>query len=102
MHGPSESSYCTPARHSDHEPIRARAAFGEERRRNKVIPHAFGERAVYAALIRASQSWQHIVISEFELKQIAQLRDDLKTAHTERHVPLGRQKEPASHRKIHA
>jgi len=32
--------------------------FGEERRRTKVIPHAFGERAViklmYAALIRAS------------------------------------------------
>ena len=34
--------------------------FGEERRRTKVIPHAFGERAVlklmYAALIRASAS----------------------------------------------
>ena len=48
--------------------------FGEERRRTKVIPHAFGERAVlkliYAALIRASQTWRRIVISEFELKQI--------------------------------
>lgn len=34
--------------------------FGEERRRTKVIPHAFGERAVlklmYAALIRASET----------------------------------------------
>ncbi len=34
--------------------------FGEERRRTKVIPHAFGERAVlklmYASLIRASQT----------------------------------------------
>src|SRR5207249_11635391 len=34
--------------------------FGEERRRTKVIPHAFGERPVlklmYAALIRASQT----------------------------------------------
>jgi transposase-like protein len=39
--------------------------FGEERRRTKVIPHAFGERAVlklmYAALIRASQTWKRAV-----------------------------------------
>jgi len=36
--------------------------FGEERRRTKVIPHAFGERAVlklmYAALIRAAECWR--------------------------------------------
>jgi transposase-like protein len=36
--------------------------FGEERRRSKVIPHAFGERAVmklvFAALLRASESWR--------------------------------------------
>jgi transposase-like protein len=36
--------------------------FGEERRRTKVIPHAFGERAVlklmYAALIRAAERWR--------------------------------------------
>jgi len=42
--------------------------FGEERRRTKVIPHAFGERAVlklmYAALIRASQGWRRVVISD--------------------------------------
>jgi putative transposase len=41
--------------------------FGEERWRTKVIPHAFGERAVlklmYAALIRASQTWKNIVIT---------------------------------------
>ncbi|MDA8108384.1 MAG: IS256 family transposase, partial [Betaproteobacteria bacterium] len=52
--------------------------FGEERRRTKVIPHAFGERAVlklmYAALIRASDTWKRIVISEFELKQLESLR----------------------------
>jgi putative transposase len=55
--------------------------FGEERRRTKVIPHAFGERAVlklmYAALIRASQKWRRVVISEFELKQIEELRNEL-------------------------
>jgi len=45
--------------------------FGEERRRSKVIPHAFGERAVmklkFAALLRASESWRGILITEFEL-----------------------------------
>jgi putative transposase len=52
--------------------------FAEERRRTKVIPHAFGERAVlklmYAALIGASQTWKRVVISEFELRQLEQLR----------------------------
>ncbi len=49
--------------------------FGEERRRTKIIPHAFGERAVFklmfTALSRASQTWRRLVINEFELKQIA-------------------------------
>src|SRR5437764_14923892 len=62
--------------------------FGEERRRTKVIPHAFGERAVlklmYAALIRASQTWRRVVISEFELKQIDELRDELDKEFKER------------------
>jgi putative transposase len=65
--------------------------FGEERRRTKVIPHAFGERAVlklmYAALIRASHTWQRMVISEFELKQIEELREELNAAHRERTAP---------------
>ncbi|HYM86061.1 MAG TPA: hypothetical protein VET30_04930, partial [Pseudoxanthomonas sp.] len=56
--------------------------FGEERRRTKVIPHAFGERAVlklmYASLIRAAQTWMRVVISDFELKQIEELRQELK------------------------
>ena len=62
--------------------------FGEERRRTKVIPHAFGERAVlklmYAALIRASQSWRRIVISDFELRQIEELRAELDQEFQER------------------
>ncbi len=57
--------------------------FGEERRRTKVIPHAFGERPVlklmFSALTRASQSWRRVVITEFELKQLAELRQQLKT-----------------------
>jgi transposase-like protein len=55
--------------------------FGEERRRTKVIPHAFGERAVlklmFAALLRASQTWQRVVINEFESRQIEDLRNEL-------------------------
>jgi transposase-like protein len=55
--------------------------FGEERRRTKVIPHAFGERAVlklmYAALIRASQGWRRAIVSEFELRQIEELKTQL-------------------------
>lgn len=60
--------------------------FGEERRRTKVIPHAFGERAVlklmFAALVRASQSWRRITISEFEQRQLADLRLQLRTEST--------------------
>jgi hypothetical protein len=44
--------------------------FGEERRRTKVIPHAFGERAVlklmYAALIRAAERWRGLHMIEFD------------------------------------
>ncbi|HEY9531120.1 MAG TPA: hypothetical protein VIQ55_07000 [Burkholderiales bacterium] len=62
--------------------------FGEERRRTKVIPHAFGERAVlklmYASLIRASDTWKRIVITDFELRQLQQLREHLNERHVER------------------
>lgn len=62
--------------------------FGEERRRTKVIPHAFGERAVlklmYAALIRASQTWRGLRISDFERKQIAELRAELEAEFKQR------------------
>jgi putative transposase len=65
--------------------------FGEERRRTKVIPHAFGERAVlklmYAALIRASETWKNIVITQFELRQLEQLREHLNERHVERTAP---------------
>jgi putative transposase len=65
--------------------------FGEERRRTKVIPHAFGERAVlklmYAALIRASETWKRIVITDFELRQLEQLREHLNERHVERTAP---------------
>ncbi len=65
--------------------------FGEERRRTKVIPHAFGERAVlklmYAALIRAAERWRGLKITEFERRQLKAFRDELDAAHAERTAP---------------
>lgn len=65
--------------------------FGEERRRTKVIPHAFGERAVlkliYAALIRTAECWRVIRMTEFERRQLKAIRDELDRAHAERTAP---------------
>lgn len=59
--------------------------FGEERRRTKIIPHAFGEKPVlklmYAALIRASQTWKNINVTEFELRRLNQLRNEMNERH---------------------
>jgi putative transposase len=66
--------------------------FGEERRRTKVIPHAFGERAVlklmYAALIRSAESWRGLRVSEFERRQLTASRNELDRAHAERTAPV--------------
>jgi putative transposase len=65
--------------------------FGEERRRTKTIPHAFGERAVlklmYAALIRAAQGWCRLRITEFERRQLQTMRTELDRAHEQRIAP---------------
>jgi putative transposase len=59
----------------------ARVAVGEQRRRTKVIPHAFGERAVlklmYAALIRAAEGWRGIRVSEFEQRQLKAIHEQI-------------------------
>ena len=66
--------------------------FGEERRRTKVIPHAFGERAVlklmYAALIRAAERWRGLRMTEFECRQLTTIRNELDRAHAERTAPV--------------
>lgn len=63
----------------------------KERWRTKVIPHSFGERAVlklmYAALIRASQSWRRVVINEFEKRQIEELRGQIEEEFKQRTAP---------------
>jgi len=64
---------------------------GEERRRTKVIANCFGERPVlklmYAALIRASEQWRGITISQFERRQLDTIRQELDEAHRRRHAP---------------
>jgi len=68
--------------------------FGEERRRTKVIPRAFGERAVlklmYAALIRAAERWRGIRTTEFERRQLKAICDELDRDHGERAAPAVR------------
>jgi transposase-like protein len=65
--------------------------FGEERRRTKIIPHAFGERAVlklmYAALIRAAERWRGIKVTEFEGRQLKAIRDELDSDFAARNAP---------------
>jgi len=65
--------------------------FGEERRRTKVIPHAFGERAVlklmFASLIRAAERWRGLKFTEFEQRQLTAIKDELDRAHAERTAP---------------
>lgn len=74
--------------------------FGEERRRTKVIPHAFGERAllklIYASLIRAAQRWNGFCISPFERRQLDAIRQELDRAHAERTAPLATRKVTAT------
>lgn len=64
--------------------------FLEERRRTKTIPHAFGERAVlklmFAAILRASQSWLGIGMNDFERRQLQTLREELEQQFHERHT----------------
>ena len=65
--------------------------FGEERRRTKIIPRAFGERAilklVYAALIRAAERWRGIKITEFERRQLKSIRDEIDSDFAARTAP---------------
>jgi putative transposase len=55
--------------------------FLEERRRLKIIPNAFGEKAVlklmFAAMTRAAERWRAIRITDFERRQMVALRQEL-------------------------
>ena len=53
-----------------------------------MIPHAFSEKPVlklmFASLIRASQTWQRINITAFELKQLEELQTRLQAEFDQR------------------
>lgn len=78
--------------------------FLEERRRTKIIPHAFGERPVlklmYAAVIRAADRWRGITVGEFEQRQLRAIRDELNRAHVTRTAPAVTAPKPAAVRKL--
>ena len=65
--------------------------FLEERRRSRAAGISFGERPVlkmmYSSLIRASESWRGLTISEFEHRQIETLKEQLKKEHLKRNKP---------------
>ena len=56
-----------------------------------MVLDAFGERAVlklmYAALIRAAERWRGIRITEFELRQLRAIRDEIDKDFTARNAP---------------
>ena len=68
--------------------------FEEDRRRTKVLPHAFGERPMmklmYAAVIRASSRWRGIKITAFDRAQLEAVRKERDEAFAERHRPINR------------
>ena len=55
--------------------------FVEERRRLKIIPNAFGEKAVlklmFGAMIRAAERWRPIKVTDFQRRQMAAIREEL-------------------------
>jgi transposase-like protein len=68
--------------------------FGEERRRTKVLPHAFGERPLlklmFAATLRASERWRGLKVTNFERGQLAAIREELNAEFKKRHKPATR------------
>jgi len=72
--------------------------FVEERRRLKIIPNGFGEKPVlklmFGALIRAAERWRGLRFTEFELRQIAAIRDDLDAEYDAKVTQSGRSSQP--------
>jgi len=63
----------------------------EDRRRTKVLPHAFGEKGLlklmFAALTRASEKWRKLKITTLERAQLEHLREELNEQFKRRHQP---------------
>jgi putative transposase len=77
--------------------------FVEERRRLKIIPNAFGERAVlklmYGAIVRAAERWKSIKVTEFERRQLSAVKKELDQEY-EAQVGLERNSSKAASRRI--
>jgi hypothetical protein len=62
-------------------PVTVLLGHANDHRRLKIIPNAFGERAVlklmFGALIRAAERWRSIKVTEFEHRQITAVRKEL-------------------------
>ena len=76
--------------------------FLEERRRLKIIPNAFGEKAVlklmFGAMIRAAERWRNIKVTEFERRQMAAVRkqlDELYEAENGLNKPASKEAPPS-------
>lgn len=65
--------------------------FEEDRRRTKVLPHAFGERPMlklmFAAVIRSAEKWRKLKVTNFEQEQLRQLRQEMNENFKRRHIP---------------
>lgn len=81
----------------------AERAIEEEKRRTKTIPRFFDEKSClklcYASLMRASQRWQKVRMTDFDRTRLALLRDQLHEEYLKRHnravpeKPASKQKE---------
>ena len=73
--------------------------FVEERRRLKIIPNGFGEKAVlklmFGALIRAADRWRGLRFTEFETRQLAAVRKDLDDEYAVSLRPTAAASQPA-------
>ena len=58
----------------------------------KIVANALGERAVlklmYAALIRASETWRGVLVNPFELEQLGAIGAELDAEHARRLAPM--------------
>jgi len=65
--------------------------FGEERRRTKVLPHAFGEKPLlklmFAATLRASAKWRGVRMTPFDVQQLEAIRKQQDQAFENQHQP---------------
>jgi len=78
--------------------------FVEERRRLKIIPNAFGEKAVlklmFGAMIRAAERWRAIRVSELERRQMRAAREELNQEYEAQNGLATKTSAPARHAKI--